>query len=139
MSFPSLFSRKKRFDFSKRSPAVQSLIKKTVAYLRKRAEEDRSAQIRPATLAMAIGENEMIALTALNMLQKAGVTKAHLGLYCDATMQPVGEVEPGGPIPEVLPCSACAGEEHDLDSGKMRRELFFTFDPEALAEVKQAA
>jgi hypothetical protein len=139
MSFRSLFSRKKGLDLSKRSPAVRSLIARTLAYLRKRAAEDPSAEIRPAMLSMAIGENEMIALTALNMLQKAGVTKAHVGLYCDATMQPVGEAEPGGEIPGILPCVACAGQEHELDTGTMRKELFFTFDPKALGELEQVA
>jgi hypothetical protein len=139
MSFRNWFRGKKRLDLSKRSPAVQSLIKKTIAYMQKRAAEDRAAQIRPAMLAMAISENEMIALTALNILRKAGVTEAHLGLYCDATMQRMGEASPGGPIPEALPCDACFGEQHDLDTGTMRKELFFTFDPEALAEVKEAA
>jgi hypothetical protein len=139
MSFRSWFSEKNRRDLSKRSPAVRSLINKTVAYLRKRAEEDTTTQIRPAMLARAIGENEMMALTALDMLQSAGVTKAHLGLYCEATMHRLGEVEPGRPVAEPLPCDACFGELHDLDTGTMRKEIFFTFDPEALAELKEAA
>jgi hypothetical protein len=139
MSFRNWFSGKKQLDLSKRSPVVRSLIKKTIAYLRKRAAEDPTAQIRPAMLAMAIKENEMIALTALNMLQETGVTKAHLGLYCDATMQRMGMAEPGGPVPEALPCDACSGDQHDLDSGTMRRELYFTLDPEALDELKEAA
>jgi len=139
MSFRSWFSGKNRLDLSKRSPAVRSLIKKTVAYLRKRAEEDPTAQIRPAMLARAIGENEMMALTALDMLQSAGVTKAHLGLYCEATMHRMGEVEPGCPVPEALPCDACLQELHDLDAGTMRKEIFFTLNPGALADLKKAA
>jgi hypothetical protein len=139
MSFRNWFSGKKRLDLSKRSPAVRSLIKKTIAYLRRRAEEDPTTQIRPAMLARAIGENEMMALTALDMLQSAGVTKAHLGLYCEATMHRMGEVAPGRPVPEALPCDACPGELHDLDAGTMRKEIFFTLDPEALAELKEAA
>jgi hypothetical protein len=139
MSFRNWYSGKKRLDLSKRSPAVQSLIKRTIAYLRQRAAENPTAQIRPAMLATAIGENEMIALTALSILQRAGITKAHLGLYCGATMQWMGEVEPGRPAPKTLSCDACLGEQHDLDSGSMRREIFFTFDPKALAEVKEAA
>jgi hypothetical protein len=138
MSFRNWYSGKKRLDLSKRSPVVRSLMQKTIVYLRRRAAEDPTAQIRPAMLAKAIGENEMIALTALNILQKAGITKAHIGLYCDATMQWLGEAEPYGSVPEILRCDAC-GEEHDLDSGSMRREIFFTFDPKALAEVKEAA
>jgi hypothetical protein len=138
MSFRNLFSGKKGLDLSRRSPAVQSLIGKTIAYLLKRAAENPSAQVRPAMLARAIGENEMIALTALSMLEEAGVTKAHIGLYCDATMQPIAEAQPGSPLPESLPCPAC-GEEHDLDSGTMKKEIFFTFDPKALAQVKVAA
>jgi len=118
---------------------VRSLIKKTIAYLQRRAAEDPAAQIRPAMLASAIGVNEMIALTALDMLQSAGVTKAHLGLYCDATMHRLGEVELGRPVPESLPCDACLGEPHDFGTGTMRREIFFTFDPDALAELKEAA
>jgi hypothetical protein len=139
MSFRNWFSGKKQLDLSRRSPVVRSLIKRTIDYLQRRAAEDPTAQIRPAILARAIGENEMIALTALNMLQKAGVTQAHLGLYCDATMHRMGEVEPNCPVPEALPCDACPGQQHDLDSGTMRRELFFTFDPEALAEAEGAA
>jgi hypothetical protein len=139
MSFRNWFSGKNRLDLSKRSPAVRSLIKKTVAYLRKRAQEDPTAQIRPAMLARAIGENEMLALTALDMLQSAGVTKAHLGLYCGVTMHRLGEVEPGRPVPEALPCDACFGESHDLDAGTMRKGIYFTLDPGALAELKEAA
>jgi|WetSurMetagenome_2_1015567.scaffolds.fasta_scaffold290399_2 hypothetical protein len=139
MSFRSWFSGNKRLELSKRSPVVKSLIRKTVAYLRKRAAEDPRAQIRPAMLAQAIGENEMVALTALDMLQNAGVTKAYIGLYCDATMHPLAKVEPGRPLPESMHCDACSGEPHDLDTGTMRREIFFTFDPEALAGLKEAA
>jgi hypothetical protein len=139
MSFRNWFRGKNRLDLSKRSEAVRSLIKKTVAYLQRRATEDQAAQIRPAMLASAIGVNEMIALTALDMLQSAGVTKAHLGLYCDATMHRLGEVEQGRPVPEALPCDACLGELHDIGAGTMRREIFFTFDPDALAELKEAA
>jgi hypothetical protein len=138
MSFRSWYSGKRPLNLSKRSPAVQSLIKKTIAYLRKRAAEDPRAQIRPAMLAMAIGENEMIALTALDILQNSGITKAHLGLYCGATMQWMREVEPGSPVPKSLPCGAC-GERHDFDSGAIRTEIFFTFDSKALAELKEAA
>jgi hypothetical protein len=138
MSFRNLFSPKKELNLSKRSPVVRSLIERTVQYLRRRAAEDPAAQIRPAMLGQAIGEDDLIALTALNILRKAGVTKPHIGLYCDATMQPMGEADPGHPIPEVLPCPACGGE-HDVDSGTMRKELFFTFDPDALGNVKQAA
>jgi len=54
---------------------VRSLIKKTIAYLQRRATEDPAAQIRPQCSLRAIGVNEMIALTALDMLQSAGVTK----------------------------------------------------------------
>jgi hypothetical protein len=139
MSFRNWFSGTKRLDLYKRSPVVRSLIKKTIDYLQRRAAEDPTAQIRPAMLAMAIGENEMIALTALNMLEKAGATKAHLGLYCDATMHRMGEAEPGRPVPETLSCDACLGEQHDLDAGTMRKQLYFTFDPEALAELQEAA
>jgi hypothetical protein len=139
MSFRNWFSGRKRLDLSRRSPAVRALISKTIAYLRRRAAEDPTAEIRPEMLARAIGENEMIALTALNILQKAGITKAHLGLYCDATLQRMGEAEPGGPVPEALPCDACLRQQHDLDSGTMRRGIFFTFDPEALGEVEEAA
>lgn len=139
MSYRNWFSGKHRLDLSKRSEAVQSLIKKTITYLQKRAAEDPTAQIRPAMLASAIGVNEMIALTALDMLQSAGVTKAHIGLYCDATMHCLGEVEPGRPAPESLPCDACLREMHDFGTGTMRKEIFFTFDPEALAELKEAA
>jgi hypothetical protein len=139
MSFHSWFSGKHRLDLSKRSEAVQSLIKKTIDYLQRRAAEDPTAQIRPAMLASAIGVNEMIALTALDMLQSAGVTKAHIGLYCAETMQWMGEVKRGRPTPEALPCDACAREMHDFGSGTMRKEIFFTFDPEALAELKVAA
>jgi hypothetical protein len=118
---------------------VRSLIKKTIAYLQIRAAEDPTTQIRPAMLALAIGANEMIALTALDMLQSAGVTKAHIGLYCEATMHWLGEVEPGRPVPEALPCDACLREMHDFGAGTMRREIFFTVNPEALAELKEAA
>jgi hypothetical protein len=133
------FSGNKRLDLTKRSPAVQSLIRKTITYLRKRSAEDPTAQIRPAMLALALGENEMIALTAPNMLQNAGITKEHPGLYCDATMQWLGEFEPGGSVPGALPCDVYFGEQHDFDSGTMRRELFFIFDPKALSELKEAA
>jgi hypothetical protein len=139
MSFRNWFSGKNRLDLSRRSAAVQSLMKKTIAYLQRRAAEDPTAQIRPEMLASAIGENEMIALTALDMLQNAGVTKAHIGLYCAATMHRLGELVPGSPVPEAIPCDACLREPHDLGTGTMRKEIFFTFDPEALAELKEAA
>ncbi len=139
MSFLSSFSRKKSLDLSKRSPAVRSLIERTLAYLRNRATDNPDAEIRPAMLAQAIGENEVVALTALSMLEDAGITKAHIGLYCDATMQYIGQAEPGEPIPQELPCDACAGDVHALDSGAMKREIFFTFDVKALSELKKAA
>jgi hypothetical protein len=138
MSFRNWYSGRKRLDLSRRSPAVRSLLQKTISYLRKRSSENPAAQIRPAMLAKAIGENEMIALTALNILEKAGITEAHIGLYCDATMQWMGEADPSDSVPETLLCDAC-GEQHDLSSGSMRREIFFTFDPKALADVKEAA
>jgi hypothetical protein len=138
MSFRNWFNAGKQLDLSKHSPAVQALLRKTIVYLRRRAEEDPSTQIRPAMLALAIGENEMLALTALDLLQSAGVTKAHMGLYCASTMQPLGEYEPGGRSPESLPCPAC-GEPHDLDNGTIQSEIFFSINPEALAELKEAA
>ena len=138
MSFRNLFSGKKRLDLSKRSAAVRSLVTRTIGYLQKRANEDPNAQIRPAMLAQAIKVNEMIALTALSILQDAGVTKAHIGLYCSATMQPMGGGEAGSPQLGALRCNDC-GEQHDLGSGTMRKEIFFTFDSKALAEIKEAA
>ena len=53
-------------------------------------------------------------------------------------MQWMGQAEPGGLVPESLPCDAC-GDQHSLDAGSMKKEIFFTFDPKALAEVKEAA
>lgn len=138
MSFRNWYSGRRRLGLSKRSPAVRSLLQKTISYLRKRSAEDTAAQIRPAMLAKAIGENEIIALTALDILQEAGITKAHIGLYCDSTMQWMGEADANDSVPETLLCDAC-GEQHDLSSGSMRREIFFTFDPKALADVKEAA
>jgi ribosomal protein S25 len=139
MLFPKLFNKTRAFDLSKRSVAVRSLVEKTLAYLRKRAAENPSAQIRPSMLAQVIGENGMIALTALRILEKAGITKSHIRLYCAKTEQYMGQAEPGQSLPETLPCDACERQEHDLDSGTMRSEIFFTFDPVALAQATKVA
>ncbi|NYF91397.1 hypothetical protein RBB79_17365 [Tunturiibacter empetritectus] len=61
---------------------MRSLIERTFAYLRNRATDNPDPEIRPAMLAQAVGENEMVALTALSILEDAGVMKAHIGLYC---------------------------------------------------------
>ena len=135
MSFRDLL-RLRRNDHH--SPVVKQVLRDTLHYLNRVTANDPGIEIRPAMLAQNIRESEMVALSALYLLEKAGVVTPHVGVYCKSTLAPMETYGVGEPIPTALPCPACF-EEHNFDDRTMSKELFFTVSRDALKQYERQA
>jgi hypothetical protein len=120
------------------SPKVREVVRQTVEYLDRITSSDPEAEIRPAMLAQTLRENEVVAISALYLLEQAGIVAPHTGVYCKATMAPIETYSLHEPIPPTLPCPACF-EEHSFDDGSMTKELFFTVNRDALRNYERKA
>ena len=135
MSFRDLL-RLRRND--NHSPRVREVVRQTVEYLDRITSSDPEAEIRPAMLAQVLRDNEVVAISALYLLEQAGIVTPHVGVYCRATMAPIEGYSVQQPIPPMLPCPACF-EEHSFDDRTMTKELFFTVNRDALRNYERKA
>jgi hypothetical protein len=135
MSFRDLLRLRRNYHHS---PKVDELLRRTVEYLDRVTSSDPEAEVRPAMLAQKIQESEVAALSALYLLEQAGIVTPRIGVYCRSTLAPIETYSVDETIPSTLPCPACF-EEHSFDDRTVTKELFFTVNRDALERYERKA
>lgn len=126
MSFTNWF---RRAPQQPRSPRIEALLGKVVAYLKSRPKED---EVVPKFIAKAIGESEVSVITGLRFLEEAGVAKQWFAVFCGTSDVPLGRFPTLEDIPEEFRCDIC-DEQHCLADRTCKIEVLYTIDREKLA------
>jgi len=115
-----------------RSARLDSVINKTLVYLKSRPNDD---EILPRILAKAIGESELTATTALRILEERGVTHHVFVLACGKTRKSLDRQVELHKLAESKHCNLC-DEEHSQIDDTCHIELVYTIDREKLAKAE---
>jgi hypothetical protein len=112
------------------SPRLEALVSKAADYLESRPPD---SEFVPKIVGKAIGESELAATTALTILERQGVTKHHFGVYCSNTEVPLDSFDDLSEIQaNRYYCEIC-DEDHFLDDGTCKVEVYFTIESPALS------
>jgi hypothetical protein len=117
------------------SPRVEGLVLRTAQYL---SSKPSTEEFVPKVVGAALSESELVAMTALSLLEKMGITKHHFGVYCGNTGVPLESYDDLKDLTDSLPCKTC-DDHHSVSEGTCKIEIYFTVDRDRLARFTAKA
>ena len=93
-----------------------------------------TSEFPPKIVGKALSESELVAMTALSILERMGITKHHFGVYCGNTSLPLASYDDLKDVQGPWRCETC-DEDHSVSNRTSKIEIYFTVNRDRLARV----